>query len=67
MQRLNSQFMDKFGFPGIVAVRKQKSVDDIFALLERRLNNDADTEREAALTQEHLIAECRLQDLIKTD
>lgn len=65
MQELNAQFMSKFGFPGIVAVRKQNSVDDIFALLEKRVNNDVAAEIRDAITQVHLIAECRLQDLIE--
>lgn len=64
MQALNRQYMDKFGFPGIVAVRKQSSVEGIFALLEQRLANDIDHEKRDALAQVHLIAECRLQDLI---
>lgn len=64
MQELNSKFMGKFGFPGIVAVRRQNSVEGIFALLEQRLHNDLDAEIRDAMRQVHLIAECRLQDLL---
>ena len=65
MQQLNAGFMEKFGFPGIVAVRKQNSVEDIFNLLESRLQNNLDDEITAAMTQVHLIAECRLLDLVE--
>jgi 2-oxo-4-hydroxy-4-carboxy-5-ureidoimidazoline decarboxylase len=65
MQQLNQAFMAKFGFPGIVAVRKQTSVEGIFGLLEKRLLNDIETERSDAMEQVHLIAECRLQDLVQ--
>ena len=66
MQTLNRQYMQKFGFPGIVAVRKQQSVEGIFALLEKRLDNSAEQELTDAIAQVHLIAECRLQDLIES-
>jgi 2-oxo-4-hydroxy-4-carboxy-5-ureidoimidazoline decarboxylase len=65
MQEINRRFMQKFGFPGIVAVRMQKSVDGIFALLEQRLQNSPEQEVPAAIAQVHLIAGCRLQDLIE--
>ena len=65
MQEFNRRFMQKFGFPGIVAVRMQKSVEDIFALLEQRLQNSPEQEIPAAIAQVHLIAGCRLQDLIE--
>ena len=65
MQEFNRRFMQKFGFPGIVAVRMQKSVEGIFALLEQRLQNSPEQEIPAAIEQVHLIADCRLQDLIE--
>ncbi len=64
MQEFNKRFMAKFGFPGIVAVRLQKSVDDIFAAFERRLDNDVDTEQNEAMEQVYAIVRFRLHDLI---
>ncbi len=63
MQQFNRRFMDKFGFPGIVAVRLQNSVDGIFTLFEQRLENSIEQETHAAIEQVHLIARCRLEDL----
>ena len=64
MQQYNRRFMDKYAFPGIVAVRLHKSVDDIFAQFEQRLNNDLEAEVAAAMQQVHAIAGFRIQDLI---
>ncbi len=65
MQQFNQRFMERFGFPGIVAVRMQRSVEGIFALFEQRLENTPEQEIDAAIAQVHLIALCRLQDLIE--
>ena len=64
MLQFNRSFMNKFGFPGIVAVRMQSSVDGIFSLFEQRLENTLEQEISAAIEQVHLIAKCRLQDLV---
>ncbi len=65
MQQFNQRFLERFGFPGIVAVRMQRSVEGIFALFEQRLENTPEQEIDAAIAQVHLIALCRLQDLIE--
>lgn len=65
MQQFNQRFMERFGFPGIVAVRMQSSVEGIFALFEQRLENTPEQEIDVAIAQVHLIAACRLQDLIE--
>ncbi len=64
MQEYNQRFMDKFGFPGIVAVRLNNSVDDIFSQFEQRLGNDRQTEISVALTQVYAIVHFRLADLV---
>lgn len=64
MQQFNREFMEKYGFPGIVAVRLNKSVEDIFTQFEERLNNNFATEVGAAIQQVHAIAGFRLQDLV---
>ena len=64
MQAINKRFMEKFGFPGIVAVRLHTSVDDIFAEFDRRLDNDAEQEHQEAIEQVYAIVRFRLHDLI---
>ncbi len=64
MRALNRQFMDKFGFPGIVAVRLHSSVDEIFTELERRRTNEVEQEMTEAVAQVHHIALFRLMDMI---
>ncbi|NJN53175.1 MAG: 2-oxo-4-hydroxy-4-carboxy-5-ureidoimidazoline decarboxylase [Gammaproteobacteria bacterium] len=48
---LNQRYQARFGFPFVVALRLHDSLDSVFASLESRLNNDADTERELAVGQ----------------
>jgi 2-oxo-4-hydroxy-4-carboxy-5-ureidoimidazoline decarboxylase len=60
--RLNTAYRARFGFPFIIAVRAhtRTSVLDAFT---RRLQNSADQEHDAALTEIGKIAWLRLQDL----
>ena len=60
--RLNTAYRTRFGFPFIIAARAhtRASVLDAF---ERRLGNDPDQERAAALAEIGRIAWFRLQDL----
>lgn len=64
MQGYNRRFMEKFGFPGIVAVRLNNSVEQIFQQFDQRLANDLQTEIKAAMQQVHAIVEFRLQDIV---
>lgn len=64
MQGYNRQFMDKFGFPGIVAVRLNNSVEQIFQQFEQRLGNDLQTEMTTAIQQVHSIVDFRLRDIV---
>ena len=59
MARDNTTYLERFGFPFIIAVRGL-AVDDIAAALAERLTNDADTERATALAQVRRIAALRL-------
>lgn len=62
-QRLNAAYAARFGFPFIYAVRGATRAD-ILAAFETRLENDPETEFEAAITQIHRIAGFRLEGLV---
>jgi OHCU decarboxylase len=59
---LNSAYVEKFGFPFIIAV---KGLDrtDILDAFQRRIDNDRDTELETATAQVEKIAALRLTGL----
>src|SRR5580692_4305204 len=57
--RLNELYMNRFGFPFILAVRGH-TPDSILASMTQRLANDPATERATALQQINRIAELRL-------
>lgn len=61
--RLNGAYRLRFGFPFIFAV-KGATKDMILEAFERRLDHDADTEFETALTQIARIFRFRLEDRI---
>jgi 2-oxo-4-hydroxy-4-carboxy-5-ureidoimidazoline decarboxylase len=61
--RLNAAYRDKFGFPFIIAVRRHDK-RQILGAFERRLENTAAQEMEAALAQVFEIARFRLASLI---
>jgi 2-oxo-4-hydroxy-4-carboxy--5-ureidoimidazoline (OHCU) decarboxylase len=65
MLDINRRFMDKFGFPGIVAVRLHDSIESVIAELEQRLNNNLADEVRDAILQVHHIARFRLHDLVE--
>ncbi len=60
--RLNAEYVDRFGFPFILAV-KGSTKEIILAAMETRRDNDVDTEFETALTQIKHIARFRLEDI----
>ena len=62
-QKLNAAYVDKHGFPFIIAVRDNTkgSIRDAF---ERRIGNDTETEFAEACAQVERIAELRLIDLM---
>ncbi|WLV25840.1 2-oxo-4-hydroxy-4-carboxy-5-ureidoimidazoline decarboxylase [Aciduricibacillus chroicocephali] len=61
---LNKQYTDKFGFPFIIAV-KGLDKNDIKAAMQKRINNDRDTELNTALKEVYKIARFRLDELVK--
>ncbi|ARQ00875.1 2-oxo-4-hydroxy-4-carboxy-5-ureidoimidazoline decarboxylase [Pseudorhodoplanes sinuspersici] len=60
---LNKAYREKFGFPFIICVRRHTR-DSILRQFERRLANDADAERKAALDEIALITRLRLVDKV---
>ncbi len=62
-QELNAAYMDKHGFPFIIAVRDHDK-PGIMAAFERRLANDSDTEFAEACRQVERIAALRLQEVL---
>ena len=60
---LNQAYVEKFGFPFIIAVRDHTK-SRILHAFEARLNNDRDTEFATACKQVERIAELRLQQIL---
>ncbi|ASY65644.1 Uricase (urate oxidase) (plasmid) [Sinorhizobium sojae CCBAU 05684] len=60
---LNGAYVEKFGFPFVMAVRG-RSKDEILAAFEDRICNGRDTEFETACRQVERIAALRLQDML---
>jgi allantoate deiminase/N-carbamoyl-L-amino-acid hydrolase len=59
-QDLNDRYLQKFGFPFVMAVRDSGRTE-ILAAFEQRLSNDPRVEFETALTEIHKIARLRLR------
>lgn len=66
LQRLNAEYLAKFGWPFIVAVRGPRGTgltrQEIISTFARRLENHADFELAECLRNIHRIAEIRLND-----
>lgn len=60
---LNTAYVEKFGFPFIIAV-KGLGKDDILAAFETRIGNDRDAEFATATAQVEKIALLRLQSML---
>ena len=60
---LNSAYVEKFGFPFIIAV-KGLNKDDILAAFETRIRNDRDEEFATATAQVEKIARLRLESML---
>jgi 2-oxo-4-hydroxy-4-carboxy-5-ureidoimidazoline decarboxylase len=63
-ERLNAAYRQRFGFPFIICVRRHTR-DSILDSFERRLGNDAGTERAVALGEIGHIARLRLVDAVE--
>jgi 2-oxo-4-hydroxy-4-carboxy-5-ureidoimidazoline decarboxylase len=59
----NAAYREKFGFPFIICARMNKK-DAILEAFPWRLQNDAATEKKAALDEIHKIAALRLHDIL---
>lgn len=62
-QALNSSYVERFGFPFIIAVRGLAKAD-ILAAFERRIENSRDEELATACRQVERIARLRLSDML---
>ncbi len=62
-ERLNTAYVEKFGFPFVIAVRDHHK-SGILAAFERRIGNDRAAEFAEACRQVERIAELRLRDLL---
>ncbi|OCW55542.1 2-oxo-4-hydroxy-4-carboxy-5-ureidoimidazoline decarboxylase [Hoeflea olei] len=60
---LNSRYMERFGFPFIIAV-KGLTKDDILAAFETRIGNDVDTEFATACAEVEKIAGFRIASIV---
>lgn len=65
LQRLNSAYREKFGFPFLLAVKGSTS-QQVLTALEARLPRAAEEEFDEALRQVYRIARFRLDELIST-
>ncbi len=63
--QLNSAYVEKFSFPFILAVRGH-TPESILSALRSRLDNDAESERHAALSQIGLIGGYRLEEIVES-
>jgi 2-oxo-4-hydroxy-4-carboxy-5-ureidoimidazoline decarboxylase len=62
--RLNSLYIERHGFPFIIAVKKHDKAG-IFSEFKRRANNDRDEEFDTALAQVAMIARFRLDAILE--
>ena len=60
---LNTAYVEKFGFPFIIAVRDHSKAE-ILGAFEKRLAGDAETEFAEACRQVERIAELRLKEML---
>ncbi|MBT3203815.1 MAG: 2-oxo-4-hydroxy-4-carboxy-5-ureidoimidazoline decarboxylase [Gammaproteobacteria bacterium] len=66
LRKLNRQYLEKFDFPFVIAVKKLTRYD-ILDAIETRLQNSVDTEFDSCITEIAKIAEFRLNQLITND
>ncbi|HEY8411698.1 MAG TPA: 2-oxo-4-hydroxy-4-carboxy-5-ureidoimidazoline decarboxylase, partial [Pyrinomonadaceae bacterium] len=65
LARLNQLYEEKFGFIFIVCATG-KSTDEILALLEERMENEAAAELRIAATEQAKITELRMRKLLES-
>lgn len=64
---INQRYRNKFGFPCIVALARHANRATVIAEMERRIVNDAETERKVALEQIGYITRARLDRMLGTE
>lgn len=64
LARLNKEYVEKFGFPFLLAV-KNASKEQIFTSIKARMSNSKQSEFQTALQQEYKIVLFRLLDQVK--
>lgn len=62
--KTNQEYMEKFGFPFILAVRG-KNKHEIYEAMQTRISSSKEIEFETALTEIYKIALLRLEEIIK--
>jgi len=65
MQKLNRRYRERHGFPCIVALRLHPTRESVTAEMERRVENDSESEMKHALEQVGHITRGRLQKLVQ--
>jgi 2-oxo-4-hydroxy-4-carboxy-5-ureidoimidazoline decarboxylase len=65
MSRLNREYREKHAFPCIVALSLHSSRQSVMAQMERRIDNDSETELDSALEQVGHITRGRLAKLVQ--
>jgi 2-oxo-4-hydroxy-4-carboxy-5-ureidoimidazoline decarboxylase len=65
LHRLNSLYLDRHGFPFIIAVRRYSKIE-IFNQLRYRIERDSETELNEAMVQIGSITRLRVQDKVAT-
>ena len=64
-EKLNAAYLARFGFPFVIAVKRNTRAS-VLEAFGRRLHNDAATERQTALQEIDAIARFRLQALLES-
>ncbi|MCW2257610.1 2-oxo-4-hydroxy-4-carboxy-5-ureidoimidazoline decarboxylase [Providencia alcalifaciens] len=64
LARLNKEYVEKFGFPFLLAI-KNASKEQIFTSIKARMSNSKQSEFQTALQQEYKIVLFRLLDQVK--
>jgi chitin deacetylase len=67
MARLNQRYRERHGFPCIVALRMHATRAGVMAEMERRIENDPDTELKNALEQIGHITRGRVEKLVEKE
>jgi 2-oxo-4-hydroxy-4-carboxy-5-ureidoimidazoline decarboxylase len=67
MARLNQRYRERHGFPCIVALRMHATRASVIAEMERRIENDSETELKHALEQIGRITRGRVEKLVEKE